>query len=232
MEDKNLPDKADEFLTEMLNKDPLILAAISSVPYIGSALTTFFTAKWSETSRKRSEALFDKVGEELKALDERTIQKDYFKSEEGIDLLLKATQESVKTRSGEKRDLIAKILVGATTTDAARGEYLPEEYLNLIADLTEKELQIASTIYSVHHKNSPMELESNNQAETWRLVKEFVIEQHGIEANALPLYLNRLSLAGLLDVYDVVYPGNTAPTYWVSPAFKALMEFLEVKESE
>jgi len=46
MGEKNLPAEADEILAEVLNKDPLVLASISAVPYFGSTLATFFSAKW------------------------------------------------------------------------------------------------------------------------------------------------------------------------------------------
>lgn len=228
--EKNLPDKVDELLTEVVNRNPLVLASISAVPYFGSSLATFFSAKWLTIYQERTKAMFDKFGEDLSELDERSIKKDYFDTDEGIDLLIKATEQSAKTRSEEKRDLIARILAGATSTDAGRGEYSPEEYLNMVADLTEKELEIARTIYTLQRNISPTKLESNNKAETWRLCRERVSKEHGIETNSLSLPLNRLHSAGLLDLFYVLYPGSPAPTYWVSPNFKNLMEFLRLEE--
>lgn len=229
MEDKNPPDQVDDLLTEIVNKDPIVPAAISLVPYVGGSLATFFSSKWQQVSRERTEALLKQFGEELRALDERSINKEYFDTEEGFDVLLKATEASAKTRNEEKRHLFARILVGATSTHSARGEYSPEEYLNLISELTEKELQIARTIYSRHHQNSPEDIAPTNRAETWRLVNEKLIEQHGIEEYALPLYLNRLHLAGLLNLeYVVRIDGSASPTYWVSESFKNLMNFLEL----
>jgi hypothetical protein len=64
-------------------------------------------------------------------------------------LLIKALNESRRTRSDEKSELIARLLAAATSTDAGRGEYSPEDYLNIVADLTEKELEIARTIYTL-----------------------------------------------------------------------------------
>lgn len=99
--------------------------------------------------------------------------------------------------------------------------------MNIIANLTEKELQIARTIYERHHRNSPRELDPNNKAATWALVNQKLIEQYDIDADALPLYLNRLHLSGLLDLYYVTSVSNSMPTYWVSLAFRNLMEFLK-----
>lgn len=231
MEGKNLPTKADELLTEVLNKDPLVLASISTVPYFGSTLATFFSAKWLKIYQERTKAMFDTFGENLKELDERTINKGYFETDEGIDLLIKATEQSAKTRSEEKRDLIARILAGATSTDEGRGEYSPEEYLNIMADLTDKELAVARTIYTLQQSISPAELESNNRLETWELCKKSIMEQHDIRANSLPLLLNRIHSAGLLDLsYEVFLSEEPVKlTYWVSLTFKNLMEFLRLE---
>lgn len=233
MEDQNLPDKTtDEFVTEMLNKDPIFPAAIGLVPVIGGPLATLFTSKWAKISQERTEMLYKYLAERLRVLDEETIKKDYPHTDEGADLFVKATEISAKNRSKEKRKLIAGILAGATTTDSAQGEYSPEEYLNLIADLTDKEWQIAHTIYKRHHRNFPRELEPNNRAATWVLVNQKLIELHNIDADALPLYLNRLHLAGLLDLHYVTTPGNSMPTYWVSSAFRNLMSFLDLDDSD
>jgi hypothetical protein len=145
--------------------------------------------------------LFRKFGEHLNNLDERTINQDYFDAPEGIDVLMKATEQSTRTRSEEKRELIARILAGATSTDAGRGEYSPEEYLNIVADLTDKELEIARTIYTLQRNISPTELEPKNKAGTWSKCVEAIAEKHDIGASVFPLLLNRLYAAGLLDLF-------------------------------
>ena len=230
MDEKNLPDKVDELLTEVANKDPLVLASISAVPYFGGSLATFFSAKWLKTYQDRTNALFQKFGKDLSGLEEQSIKKDYFDTDEGIDLLIKATEQSAKTRSEEKRAIIARILAGATANDERGSEYSPEEYLNIVAELTEKELNIARTIYTLQQDISPAELEPDNKAETWRLCRERISKDHGIEAEVLSLPLNRLHSAGLLDLFYVLYPGSPVPTYWVSPIFKNLMKFLRLEK--
>lgn len=231
MEEKNLPTKVDEFITELINKDPLVLASISAVPYFGSTLTTFFSAKWLTIYQERTKAMFDKFGEDLSELNEQTIKKDYFDTDEGIDLLIKATEQSAKTRSKEKRVLIARILAGATSTEADKSGYSPEEYLNIVADLTDKELTIARTIYSLQRDMPSTNGEPGNRAETWKSCVEKIGQEHDIEANFLPLFFSRLHSIGLLDLeYELYFDGDAIPTYWVSSAFENLMEFLRLEK--
>jgi hypothetical protein len=196
--------------------------------FFGSTLATFFSAKWLQVYQERTKSLFDKFGEDINELDERTLRKDFFETDEGMDLLMKATEQSARTRSEEKRDLIARILAGAASTDTGQSEYSPEEYLSIVASLTPRELEVARTIYDLQKDISPRELESDNRMETWRLCVESMREKHAIDKDELPLLLNRIASTGLVDLIYVQYPGSPAPTYWVSPAFHKLMELLRL----
>lgn len=248
MEDKNLPDTRETHLTlaGRLNKRltalwhrryPSILAGTSLIPRVGSSLTAYISLRRQQISEKRTEELVSKVDK----IDKQALTVDFFNNEAGYDLFIQAVEASAKTRSEEKRDLIARILVGATRSDLEQEEYSPEEYLNIIGDLNEKELYIARSIYTGQREiQSPKKLAPNNKVETWRLTKEVLTRKHDIEADALPLYLNRLHLAGLLDLEYVVagYDAHgfavqeeAVPTYWVSSAFRCLMEFLNLKDS-
>jgi hypothetical protein len=80
MEEKNLPDKVDELLTEVVNKDPIVLASLSAVTYFGGTIAAFFSAKWLNIYQERTKALFEQVTEHLSRLDEQAVRQDYFDS--------------------------------------------------------------------------------------------------------------------------------------------------------
>jgi len=228
MEEKNLPDKVDELLTEVVNKDPLIVASISAVPYFGGTLATFFSAKWLQVYQERTAKLIRQLSELLSDLDEQAIRRDYFDTPEGIDLLIQATELSSKTRSEDKRDLIARILAGATSTDAGKGEYSPEEYLHVVADLTDKELMVARTIYSVQLGQNYRNTDAEDKWKAWEEQRYKIIEKHGLDASDLTLILNRIASTGLVELSYVLFLGTPAPTYWVTSAFDRLMGFLRL----
>lgn len=77
-------------------------------------------------------------------VDEQAIKRKYFEAPEGVDLLIKAMDESCRTRSDAKRDLIARILRGALVD--GESEYSPGEYLTLISDLAPQELVVVLLI--------------------------------------------------------------------------------------
>jgi predicted transcriptional regulator len=227
---KNLPDKVDELLTEVVNKDPLTLASISAVPYFGGVLATFFSAKWLEIYQERTKALFEQLAEHLNNVDEQAVRRDYFDTPEGMDLLIRAVEESSKTRSDNKRDLIARILRGAVL-DYERGEYSPEEYLNLISDLTERELMVASSLY----KTRPA------WASSIRMWASKTSRELELDTSDLEMILARLEARGLIQKSEMAaldvsgYPPENykyAPkksTIFISPMFRKLMDFLELR---
>lgn len=94
-----------EAAIERLNQDPLLLAAISAVPVVGGSITQVLTWFGQEIVQERNKRLFQQFSEHLEAIDEQAIRKGYFETEEGFDLLIKALDESRRTRSEEKRDL-------------------------------------------------------------------------------------------------------------------------------
>lgn len=226
MADKNLPDRVDELLTEWFNKDPILPAAASIIPYFGGAVVAFYSGKALELHKERTAELFRQFAEHLNTLDEQTVKKDYFDTPEGMDLLSRAVEASSKTRSDEQRDLIARILAGATSTDAEQGNYSPEEYVNLVADLTVKELEVARTIYNSQRNLTGSELDAANRFALWNFCRDSLMENHGIDSDDLPMFVNRLHNVGLLDLHYVQTPGSPTPTYWTSPTFKRLMKFL------
>jgi hypothetical protein len=170
------------------------------------------------------------LGKHLEAIDEQAIKKDYFKTPEGFDLLIKALDESRKTRSEEKRDLIARILAGAASTESEHGAYSPEEYLNIIATLTVKELAVARTIYALQKGQDYRELDIDDRWETWNSCREEIVEEYALDINDLPIILGRISFTGLIELVYLPYvPGPPTPTYWASPTFDKLMEFLRLE---
>jgi hypothetical protein len=213
---------------ERLNQDPYLLATISAVPVVGSSITQVLTGIGQQIVQERNKRLFEQLSKYLATVDERAITKDYFETPEGFDLLIKALDESRRTRSDEKRDLIAQILQGALV-DYGHGEYSPEEYLYLISDLTVQELGVARLLY---------EDRPQIEADSWNAWEEKACQIFGIDKEDLYMTLDRLSASGLLTPIDATDEGDFVRFYtrhegggvfWaVSAAFEKLVRFLEL----
>ena len=164
------------------------------------------------------------LAEELRALKEHSASKTYFATEEGHDMLLLALDEARRTRSTEKKELYARILKGAVL-DFERREYSPEEYLHLIADLTEKEVRVARSIY----KSRPAPDE-----QSWNAWTEEACEELGVDQSDLGMALGRICSTGLIENVFAFESGQgsfaipSGPVYRVTSAFEKLMGFLEL----
>jgi hypothetical protein len=119
---------------------------LTRIPLVGDSLTELAAGKGQQIMEARRDEFLQLLAEHLAALEEQAVRKDYFQTPEVFDLLIKASNESRRTRSKEKRALYARILRGAIV-DFEHGGYSAEEYLRLSCDLTLQELRVARLLY-------------------------------------------------------------------------------------
>jgi hypothetical protein len=134
---------------EIIAEDPGLRALLSFVPYIGGTLVELFAGKGQQIIEERRNDFLRLLSERLEDVEEGAVKKDFFETPEGFDLLIKALDEARKTRSNAKRELYARILVGAATVPPEQGETSAEEYLYLISGLTLRELEVARKMYGI-----------------------------------------------------------------------------------
>ncbi len=218
--ENNLPDKVDELLAEAVNKDTLVLASISDVPCFGGSLATFFSARWLRIYQERTATLFQQLSEHLSNLDEAAVKKDYFDTPEGIDILIKALEHSAKTRSDQKRDLIARILTGAASTDSGQSTFTPEEYLDLLSDLTEQELKLAKSMYETRPEDGTIYANWHRQ----------ILRELRINDADLRVMLDRIQARRLCQ--NLLTPDPNTSRVYRSPRFVKMMEFLRLQEQD
>jgi len=228
MDDEKVPSKLEAAI-EWLKQDPYLMAVISAMPVAGGSITQVLTGIGQQIVQERNERLFEQVSEHLATIDKEAIRRNYFETPEGFDLLIKALDESRKTRSDEKRDLIARILAGATSTDAGNGGYSPEECLNVVADLTEKELKVARTIYDVQFGQNYRNMDVQDKWKAWEEQRDKITEIYDLDPDDLTLILDRIASTGLVALSYVQFPGSPGQTYWVTSAFDRLMGFLKLR---
>jgi hypothetical protein len=86
---------------------------LKRIPLVGDSLTEIAAGKGQQIIEARRDEFLQLLAEHLATLEKQAIRKDYFQTPEGFDLLIKALDESRRTRSEEKRDINASILRGA-----------------------------------------------------------------------------------------------------------------------
>jgi hypothetical protein len=216
---------------EVIAEEPVLQALLNMIPGVGGSLNELLAGKGQRIMEERRDNLLLLLGKHLEAIDEQAIKKDYFETPEGFDLLIKALDESGRTRSEEKRDLIARVLTGAASSPE-NSNYSPEDYLYLISDLTIQELRVARLIY----KQRP-----DTNEESWNAWEAEACATLGIDRTDLHMALARLGSTGLLVLVtsgDAEEEGTmwvSAPEYGKSgyyiatATFDKVMEFLRLE---
>jgi len=136
---------------ERYSENALLRVTISKIPFIGSPLDIFLTTKAQKIVNDRIMNLINELTEEMNTLEDKKIDRYYINSEEFIELFTKTIETAAKTRGKEKIKLYAKLLKGAIKFQD-RKKYSPEEYLQVLSELTMKELEVAKAIYKQQRK--------------------------------------------------------------------------------
>ncbi len=212
---------------EILAEDPILRVLLKGIPLVGDSLTEIAAGKGQQIIEARRDEFLQLLAEHLATLEKQAIRKDYFQTPEGFDLLIKALDESRRTRSKEKRDIYARILRGAIV-DFEQGRNSAEEYLYLISDLTLKELKVARLLY---------ETRPESEVDYWEEWKKEVCRDLNIDREDLSMILARIEASGLIERVigtrgSKRYIGSSNPGmgyYKVTPAFEKLMKFLELE---
>jgi DNA-binding MarR family transcriptional regulator len=210
---------------EVISEEPVLRALLNAIPYVGGSLNEIISGKGQQIIEKRRDDLLHLLIEHMNKLHEEAVRKDFFETPEGFDLLIKALDEARKTRSREKRDLYARILVGAALKQYDTTEYSAEEYLQLVSGLTPKELEVAYRIYRDRPGLKPT---------IWERYMDTLAEELGISRDDLPMILSRVESLGLIQRVTTRLQGSrvylpTRPYYNVTPSFEKLMRFVELE---
>lgn len=195
---------------------------VASIPYVGGGLDVVFSTQGQINVQRRLTLLLTQLQTEYRALDERMVDKDFVKSEEFFDLLVKVLEASARTRHDEKIRLYAKILRNSTIWDY-HIRYNPEDYVNVLSELSIQELNLARIIYS-----SQGSVPQNKDEEdiTWakRCGWDHIIES--VQADDAKFLLKRLERTGLISEVVGTILGYHGGVYIITDTFRKMMEFL------
>jgi hypothetical protein len=135
-----------EKASEIYLRNTALRALITSIPHIGGPLDIIFNSKGNKIIQKRITFLLENLKKEFNLLKVEFINKDFLDSEEFFDLIIKAIDASSRTASRNKILYYSRILKGSILNHN-REQYYPDDYLNILIELTPRELDIAKIIY-------------------------------------------------------------------------------------
>jgi len=213
---------------EKYSENALLRIAISEIPIIGSPLDIFLTTKAQKIINDRIMSLFSELKEEMSTLEDRMVDKDYIDSEEFIELFIKTIEASTKTRNKEKIKLYAKLLKGAIKFQD-RKKYSPEEYLQVLSELTIKELEVAKAIY----RQQRQERRKDENELEWALRygwEELEKECPSIPEEDFRFIFLRLRKSGLIQDLQNSHFYSKKVVFVISDVFRKIMKYLEQSE--
>ena len=204
-------------------------------PVVPSPLREGLIGRGEVISRERLEEFLASLKEHLDALREQGVTEEkfnrFFTSEEWFDLFRDALAQASRTRSRDRREYCARILRGAIA-DSDRKEYAPEEYLSLIADLSDLELRVAGSLYRLQRNQDHKDMDTGERWEAWQPIRDEVRREQQIDDNDLSIALERLAARGVVERSYTLFAGAPGLSYWISSAFDRFMEFIGEKDGQ
>jgi hypothetical protein len=228
----NMPQEKSNKLakaSEVYAENTVLRALINVIPYIGGSLDILFASKGQKIIQSRLTQILEDLKAEMNLLQEDMVDNEYLESEEWFDLVCRGFEAAAKTRDREKILLYSKVLRGAVTIQN-REESSPEEYLDILAELTPKEIEVARVIYN-QQSDRPQTIENEL---LWAIQKGWkqLSEQCSILKEDLSFVLLRLQGSGLIHEITGTYVGYEGGVYIITESFRKLMRYLgEISEN-
>ena len=199
-------------------------ALVSIIPGVGSSLDMVLAdggRRYRERIFRALEDMSVDMKERLETIEESAFDKKFL--------------TTIKSRDDTKRRIGARILTESAILSSGE-HYSPEEYLDLVADLTPRELTVAQALYKEQTERAYEDLQFDEARHAWRAWRDEVRDKASVDGADLQLILGRLHSLGLIVEDTALFPSGGVPAagppmYWMSPAFKKLMRFLNRRDA-
>lgn len=227
--DKQLKDKLTE-ASQVYGDLTILRAGINAIPFVGGSLDVLLSSSGQKFIMRRIEYFITELQNELANLQENQINKDFFETEEGFDLIVKAFDSTSRTRQQEKLNLYARIVKSTLNVSKDFEEDDPEIFLKIVEELSVKELRVAKCLYELKEskKQNPEDDNPNRDQngmanDAWWLSKHYP----EFDKDELISIFVRIERTGLIKELVGSYLSYAGGKYVINPIFKRFMNFLE-----
>ncbi len=217
------------FYSSFYNDENGLRAAIMAIPIIGGQLDLLLSSPGQKFVEERLRYLIDELQNEMSAVQEHLINKDFIGKEEGFDLIQKTFIATAKTRQREKLKVFAQILRGGLTLKEKTHD--PELYLRIVDELTVKELEVALLLYEVKEIRKII-IEEKRENQHGMTNDPYWFSKHYTQysRDELEYILPRIANTGLIKEFVGSAIGNGGWQYNPTPLFKDFISFIENNE--
>lgn len=181
-------------------------AIVSAFPCIGGSIDAAISSRAQEVVQARLERMFTFLFEEVERLDMELIDKQYFLSDEGIDLLRMALEKSIRIRQKEHLRAIARILIAAMWAQPRATGYW-ENAIGVLSELREDEAFLLGGFFRLQPTRD-VESDSQDGGEGPVMTIDVLEQEIPLPDGRLPFALKRLEALGLVEEMLINYPGR------------------------
>jgi hypothetical protein len=226
---------------EKYKDDPKIRAVVQKFPEIGMPLDIVLAWIGQKVGEQRLMDYMIDIFDELDQIQENKIDRTFFDSPEFLDIFIKASENSLKTRHRERVLLNCKILASAINIDKKENRHYAEDFLYSVADLTPADIMVGLEIYK-QQKNRPAHFDHMSEINS---ELAFAIGSGWDKLQCLckldnvdfEMALHKLSAAALIrevgpGLVGVVSAGHKSDAYVITPIFQKLMNFIHLRAND
>jgi len=222
--------KGDSIL-EFYTDQQLFRTLVQMIPGIGPLVDVALAIPGTKRKQQRLDLLLWSLYKGLILIEQKLSTQEieagrsFMETEAFEDMLSAAIDSSQKTRSREKILMNAMIL---TNLSSARndGRYRPEEYINVLAELTSLELDMILIFFRSYDEDTRGESENELGQATRLHAQEKIVEELCIEPDDLEFILKRLERTGLIKEVIGSYYGYNGGRFTATKTLFRLMEYL------
>jgi hypothetical protein len=214
--------------------DLIIDAALNAIPYVGSSIAALLAGKAQERVRQRVADVFTAMKEKLDTVEEESVRKEYFVSEEFQTLLALTIEQLNTSHDKEKVRILAKALVNSGLTEFDT-EMRKEVFVRALRELTTSHIAIIAELLP---QTAPQVYPLARKSPTDRLLIQYLVALGFVEeVDKTPAILSRaarsgrkLSLESAVSALSEAASAMSEKKYKLSELGTAFLAFLDVKE--
>jgi len=155
-------DQAAERYTDLV----ALRAAVSLIPYVGSALDVVLSSPASQVQQRRFERLITGLAEAYQQVDDAKIDREFLESDEFVDFFRDMAERVTRSHGDEKLEALRNAFVNGTTTEGSKGP-LNEIALRIAGDLTSEHMCVLKIVDQAEHRFSEADHQPTKTSQAW-----------------------------------------------------------------
>jgi hypothetical protein len=216
-----------KFIDEKYEKNPVLRGLIQLVPFgIGSAIDASLSVFLQNVYYKRTRIFFNELAE-----GKKTLTAELLESEDFLHCFFATTKAALNSRRTEKIKMFARLLNSVIEPNSFFNTDEYEEYLNILDELSLREILILFTLESYESKLTtkpePGKIKFNELIPFWTEFENDIHTNLGIPKNEIDAVLTRLVRTGCYELFTGEYIGGTKGKGRLTPTFLRLKTFLQ-----